>query len=354
MSTEIIQDNTLLAKALAKAGADEELRNFIFDALRLAETRAENPAEFRAQVRWPLVLSLLEKCKTHRVQLLNGLIYEISASSRIEKALLLSSETHPDHVWEPQTTRLLTLLAEGAKQVIVGGAYIGDHVLPMAQVVAGVVHAFEPMADAFNMLLHNIQINNLQNIVAHRLGLWDRSGEKLSLDGALALASSVPARDQERITGESVQSITIDDYVVAQNLRSVELIMLDTEGGEARALSGAAKTLDASSPHIVFEIHRHFVDWSNGLENTDVIRFLTSRGYSAYAIRDFHDNYPMSGRPIEVIPVDKVYLEGPPHGFNVLASKYDVIQRLGLRVVKSVSPKLLLDKDPALHHSINY
>jgi len=129
---------------------------------------------------------------------------------------------------------------------------------------------------------------------------------------------------------------------------------LDTEGGETKALYGAAKTLEASSPHVVFEIHRQFVDWSDGLENTDVVRFLTSRGYSAYAIRDFHDNYPMTGRPIEVIPMDKVYLEGPPHGFNMLASKHDVIQRLGLRVVESVSPKLLLDKDPALHHSINY
>ncbi len=288
------------------------------------------------------------------MQLLNGLIYEISASSRIEKALLLSSEQHPDHVWEPQTTRLLTLLAEGVKQVIVGGAYIGDHVLPMARVVSGLVHAFEPMTDAFNMLLRNIQINNLKNIAAHQLGLWDHSGEHLTLHGALALASSVPEQDQECSMGESIQSLTIDDYVAEQNLESVQLIMLDTEGGEARALRGAAKTLDASSPQIVFEIHQQFVDWSNGLKNTDVIRFLTSRGYSAYAIRDFHDNYPTAGRPIEVIPVDKVYLEGPPHGFNMLASKDDVINRLGLRVVESVSPKLLLDKDPTLHHSINY
>jgi FkbM family methyltransferase len=354
METEIIQDPDLAIEALARAGADEELRNSFFEALRLAETRSEDPAKFRALVRWPLILSLLESCKTHRVQLLNGLIYEISPISRIEKSVLLSSESHPDHVWEPQTTRLLTLLAENAEHVIVGGAYIGDQALPIAQVVSGFVHAFEPMEDAFKMLLRNVELNKLENIVANRLALWDESRKNLSLDGALALASTVPVDDQKHATGESIQSITIDEYVANQSLKSVELIMLDTEGGETKALFGATKTLDTKSPNIVFEIHRQFVDWSNGLQNTDLIRFLTSKGYSTYAIRDFHDNYPVGGRPIEVIPINKVYLEGPPHGFNMLASKQDVIQRLDLRIVESVSPKLLVDKDPTLHHSINY
>jgi len=58
----------------------------------------------------------------------------------------------------------------------------------------------------------------------------------------------------------------------------------------------------------------------------------------------------MSGTPIDVIPVNDGYLEGPTHGFNTLATKdRDLIDRLGLRVVKGVSPKLLLDRDPALH-----
>jgi hypothetical protein len=51
--------------------------------------------------------------------------------------------------------------------------------------------------------------------------------------------------------------------------------------------------------------------------------------------------------------VDRVYLEGPPHGFNMLATKdRDLVGRLGLRIVENVSPKLLLDKDPALHHPL--
>jgi len=151
--------------------------------------------------------------------------------------------------------------------------------------------------------------------------------------------------------------VTIDDYVQANGLDTVGLIMLDTEGGEERALRGAHQLLSQAvpnAPHLVFEIHRSYVDWSMGLENTAVVDFVQSLGYTVFAIRDFHNNYPMAGKPIEVIPVDRVYLEGPPHGFNLLATKETgLVRRLQLRVVEDVSPKLLVNKDPALHHPLD-
>jgi FkbM family methyltransferase len=348
MSSEIVADKDLLAPALAAAGKNERLRNEIFSVLRRAEIEADNPAEFRENVRWPLMLALLQEVEMHRVVLKNGLVFDVSPESRIEKALLLSTEAHPDHVWEPQTTKLLTTLAKGARNVIVGGAYIGDHVVFIARAISetGRVHAFEPAERSYERLLHHLKINGLQNASAHRMGLWHRSDVALQLQGDLALASSVPATDAEH----AFQSTSIDDYVRSQNLSSVELIMLDTEGGEENALIGAQETIDRHSPTILFEIHRHFVDWSNGLEKTSIVSLLTKKGYRVFAIRDFHNNYPMANEPIEIIPVDRVYLDGPPHGFNVLAIRQpNVIDELGLRVVKDVSPKLLLDKDPALH-----
>ncbi len=357
MSSEIVPDNAILAQALAAAGKDPKLRDAIFDALRQAEAESHDPANFREQVRWPLILSLLSEAKTHRVVLENGLIFEVSPDSRIEQALLLSTEAHPDHVWEPQTTKLLTALAAETTTAIVGGAYIGDHVLFLARAIGGgtkpgVVHAFEPMQHAFDRLLHNLKINNIQNVVANRLGLWDRSDVVLSMEGHLGLASSKP-KTEENAGGESIESISIDRYVESREISRVGLIMLDTEGGEEKALAGAADTIFKHGPDIVFEIHRHFVDWSKGLENTSIVQFLQLNGYAVFAIRDFHNNYPMAGRPIEIIPVDRVYLEGPPHGFNVLATPdANLVKRLGLRIVENVSPKLLLHKDPALHHPI--
>jgi FkbM family methyltransferase len=362
MASEIIITNDTLAQALAMAGENQELRSAIFDLLRKAEAEADNPARFREQVRWPLILSLLSRVKNHHVVLENGLVFEVYADSRIEQALLLSPVAHPDHVWEPQTTKLLIALANDAAHVIVGGAYIGDHVLPLARAAAahlpaGVIHAFEPMQHAFNRLLRNLDLNNITNVVPHRLGLWDHTDTNLSLDGYLALASSVPVEEVEGEPGEVVKSVTIDSYVKSRQLESVGLIMLDTEGGEEKALQGARELLSRpspESPHVVFEIHRSFTDWSNGLENTSIVSLLRSLGYTVFAIRDFHSNYPTAGYPIEIIPAAFVYLEGPPHGFNMLAIKdLEVVQRLDLRVVRDVSPKLLLEKDPALHHPLS-
>jgi len=332
-----------LTLALAEAGADDGLRQNMFDSLRAAEKRAADPRAFREQVRLPLVTALMKKVGKHTVELSNGLKYEVTPVSRIEQALLMSTEDHPDHVWEPQTTKLLVSLARGCRNVIVGGAYIGDHVLPMAR-VAERVHAFEPMRQANDSLLRNIQINGAKNVTPHRIGLWDKSGELLKLDGDMALASA-----ETSVNGD-VESLTIDDYAKRENLESVDLIMLDTEGGEERALIGAAGVLAKHSPNVVFEVHRFFVDWSVGLENTPIIKRLTDGGYTCYAIRDYHDNLPMQGRPIELVPMNSCYLEGPPHAFNVLATKdTGMIERLGMKVVEGVSPKLLLGRNPALH-----
>src|SRR5215213_10464352 len=350
MSSEIVKDINLLAEALAQAGRDEQLRATIFEALRAAELRSPDPASFSEQVRRPLILWLLRDTEGHRVELESGVAFDVSPDSRIEKALLLSTVAHPDHVWEPQTTKLLIALADGATNVIVGGAYIGDHAVLLAKASAATVHAFEPMKHAFERLVHHLKINQVGNAVAHELALWDRSSVKLHLEGHLALASSVPASSGEGTNGQLIESITIDDYVSSHALSSVELIMLDMEGGEERALLGAQRTIDRFSPNIVFEIHRNFVDWTAGLENTSVVTWLTSHSYDIYAIRDFHNNYPTAGFPIEIIPVARVYLEGPPHGFNVLATRDpDLVSRLGLKMVEDVSPKLLLEKDPALH-----
>lgn len=354
MSSEIVADNSILAQALAAAGKDQKLRNAIFDALRQAELESHDPAHFREQVRWPLILSLLSEAKTHSVVLENGLIFEVSPDSRIEQALLLSNEAHPDHVWEPQTTRLLTALAAETSNVIVGGAYIGDHVLFLARAVgnAGVVHAFEPMQRPFDRLLHNLKVNDIQNVIANRMGLWDRGRVTLTVEGHLGLASSKPEAE-DNTGGERIESISIDEYVESREISPVGLIMLDTEGGEEKALAGASETIAKDAPNIVFEIHRHFVDWSEGLEKTSIVEFLRSRGYSVFAIRDFHNNYRMADHPIEIIPVDRVYLDGPPHGFNALATTDpNLVQRLDLRIVENVSPKLLLHKDPALHQPI--
>jgi FkbM family methyltransferase len=346
-----------LEHALSQIGVCEVARRQIMETLRNAELNSTDKKGFKDKVRWPIVQALLRECKTHEVELESGMIFEVSADSRIERALLLSEMKHPDHVWEPQTTKLLKALSLDATNVVVGGAYIGDQVVPMACHIRRkhsntAIHAFEPMTHSFQKLKRNIELNSLTNVIAVRESVWDVSGLKLALRGDLALASSTEQLDEQ--CADTANSRSIDEYAQSNGIGQIGLIMLDTEGGELRALQGALNVLSqdfANAPNIIFEIHNFFVDWSNGLENTEIVRFLTDLGYSVFAIRDFHGNQPMDSFPIELIPADSVYLEGPPHGFNMLAVKeLKTIDSVSAKVLHGVSPKLLLEKKPELHH----
>ena len=134
------------------------------------------------------------------------------------------------------------------------------------------------------------------------------------------------------------------------------MMMLDIEGGELRVLKGAKKFLAqpaGEAPKIVFEVHRNYVDWTGGLVNTEIVKLLLGFDYKVFAIRDFNSNYDLSNKPIELIPADSVYLEGPPHGFNMVAVKDDrMFDAAEYLLCTGVSPKLLRHKNPALHHPI--
>ena len=62
---------------------------------------------------------------------------------------------------------------------------------------------------------------------------------------------------------------------------------------------------------MIFEIHRAYVDWSEGLDRTEPVRWLTERGYSVFAIRDYQGNVCMEGRPVELVSLPKVSLVEP-------------------------------------------
>ncbi len=350
-------DPEAVLKALSHIGRDPATRTDLFELLRQAELRAPDPETFRDDVRWVLVSALLKDVPHHRMKLKNGLIFDLRPESRLERALLLTLDAEPDHVWEPQTTRLLTMLAARATNAIVGGAYIGDQVLPMAHAMppGGRVHAFEITGEKFGQLVHNMEINGIKNVVACRNALWDSSGEVLSIEGPLGLGFCEPgvAADGR----PTVTSTTMDDYARSLGLDNVGIIMLDMEGGEERALKGAQGLLRqpaGKAPVVIFEVNSHYMDWTNGLPSTSIIQLMMSNGYQLFAIRDFHDNRSMEGWAIEVIPADSVYLKGPKHGFNMLATKDpDLVARLGLSVVRNVSPKLLPAKDPALFHPLD-
>ena len=343
-------DGKRLQKAMHQLGRNAPLRKELTELLIRAEGSLEHRGSIRDDITGPIVDALHDDNDTYEKALADGTKLRFLFRTKIARDFLMASESSPTHVWEPQTTKMLMVLSGAIRgDVLVGGAYFGDQAILVARNVrqrAVRVHCFEPNLQQAAMLEQNIKLNGLENVCVNRMGLWSESSVRLKLDGFDSFANAVAITDDE----DGFETISIDDYRGQCGI-DVGLIQLDIEGAELKALQGAVKTIVQNKPHIVFEVHRDYVDWSAGLQSTDICKLLISNKYSVYAVRDFNTHRDMPGKPVELIPLDKVYLEGPPNGFNMVATQDPSIFRTPhFKFVEGVSPKLLLHKTADLHH----
>lgn len=337
--------------ALRAIGRNEHAREALLTALRTLEAHLEaRDFDVREQVTGPICDQMFDATDIVSKTIADGTIINARYTSKIIRDFLMAVP-NPEFVWEPQTSRTLLHLSRGAKDVVVGGAYIGDHAVLIAKQIAangGVVHAFEPSAESVALLQMNKEANGLENLKIELGGLWSKD-QKILLEGFDSHAAPKSALDE----GEGIEAQSLDSYCERNGIEELDLVMIDVEGGEFEILKGGTGILSQpanKAPHLVFEVHGSYIDWSSGLEKTDIISFLTDLGYHSFAIRDYHGNEETRSHVVEIIPPESCYLEGPPHGFNMLAVKDRTILEDGLfKIVHGVSPKLLVHRDPKYH-----
>jgi FkbM family methyltransferase len=346
-----------LRAALVRLGSDGACRQRVIDLLvSLEPALMREGVNVREEITGPVVDALHAEGMRVERTLESGVTLSFPYRSKIARDFVMASGERPDHAWEPQTTKLLLWLARDVAAVLVGGAYFGDHAIPLAHQLRGrgAVHCFDLNGEQIAILRENAARNGLDNVIINQLALWDTGDRRLVLEGDDSHAFAREARPEELARAFSTTSI--DAYAAQKKIDELDVIMLDIEGGELAALRGAAGFLARPAPQapsVVFEVHRAYVDWSQGLEQTPIVRLLTGHGYQVFAVRDYQGNVDMRGQPIELIPVDRVYLQGPPHGFNMLAIKREeIVSGPGFRVVRDVSPKLLFHRDPKLHQPL--
>jgi FkbM family methyltransferase len=348
-----------LFDVLTELGGNKEARRHVVQALKDIEqnVRLSPNRSLREELTGPMADALFKKAGVLRKILKDGTIFDFIYRSKIARDLVLSPDEHPDHVFEPQTTKLFLHLAKKAKHVIIGGAYSGDHAIAGAKVISkngGIVHGFEPNDEQRALLTRNAKLNGVtRNVRAVPLGLWEDDKTTLELVGDDAFAHAVPLRGKAKKGAITFATTSIAAYAAKNGIEKIDLIQMDIEGSELPALRGALPFLKKpkrEAPDIIFEVHRYYVDWSTGLENAEIVKFLTRLDYAVFAVRDFQSNVPMQGCKIELVAPKDVYLEGPPHGFNMLAVKDPkTVKRPIFRLLEQVSPKLLPHKSPKLH-----
>ena len=148
--------------------------------------------------------------------------------------------------------------------------------------------AFEPNLEIFSLLKKNIEANGLQNnVYAYPIALSDKPGTATlkvpasGVDSGLA-CTGLPLRFTQW-KELSVPLDTLDRVLSRKRPPRIDLIKIDTEGGELPVLKGGINTIKEFKPHIICEY------WAPntaqfGYHPDEITSFLTNLGYSSYPI----------------------------------------------------------------------
>lgn len=165
-------------------------------------------------------------------------------------------------VYEPIEAHLFCRMIKIGWTVFDVGSNIGQYALLASPLVgeSGAVHAFEPMPRNFERARHHLTLNQVRNVLLHRLAAWHEQTEvELGLATDMsdnAGSYSVGAVVGSAVAPEKAQAIPLDDYVVERGIERVHLVKMDIEGAELNALRGFTKTLFRDRPLILMEVNR--------------------------------------------------------------------------------------------------
>jgi FkbM family methyltransferase len=185
-----------------------------------------------------------------------GISFEVDIREGIDLSLFLFGS------FQRHVTDLIRRFVSPDGVVIDIGANIGAVTLPVAAyLTSGRVIAFEPTDYAFAKLQTNLELN--PPLAARVSAIQMFVGESSAPTSGLVAYSSWPVAGDDAIDKHPVHKgvvkdascgqTSLDDYVSGQQLSTVSLIKIDTDGNEFAVLSGATQCLAAHRPLVIFE-----------------------------------------------------------------------------------------------------
>lgn len=171
----------------------------------------------------------------------------------------LSDQVKRTGMWEFHVLCMFDRLLTRDAVVLDVGAHIGLHSIYLAQRVHQ-VHSFEPVPETVRLLRQNIQMNHLDNVNIHPIGLADT--EQL-LDGihipnnafhtvCARLGTNVDI-DANHFFRTRIHIRPLDAWEQEHPLPRLDLIKLDVEGAEERVIQGALRVLQKFKPIVIME-----------------------------------------------------------------------------------------------------
>lgn len=161
-----------------------------------------------------------------------------------------SRTLYVDGTCEPSLARACGDLVEPGGRVVDVGANLGYFSVLFADAVgpAGSVLALEPDPRNFDLLERNLALNGCETATAERLAARDEPGTVRLARSTDNFSRSSPVRAGERSAeAVDVEAVTLDGYLDGP----VDLLKVDTAGGDLAVLRGALDTLETHRPRLV-------------------------------------------------------------------------------------------------------
>jgi FkbM family methyltransferase len=188
-------------------------------------------------------------------------------------------------------TLLNHLLTEDATFIDVGANQGVFSLFVAKRLVKGQVLAFEPEHQNLQLLAQNIKLNALTNITVIDKGLAD-TAKTVKIYGPLCeardrtfnrgMASTISCGNIANHLG-NIEVIALDHYVSEQNIKRVDVIKIDIEGGELSALRGMNSVLRRFGPALHIELNTPSCQAAGYLPR-DILNFLQHHGYRFFEI----------------------------------------------------------------------
>jgi len=143
---------------------------------------------------------------------------------------------------------------EKGMTVISGGAASGMWTVKASKTIGvdGLILALEPNEKSYEVLIHNVELNNCTNVIPVKKALWSKTGKAYFNRGSAWDVGYVEDVKSEGST--EIETITMDDLMNQYGLIKADFVKIDVEGGEIEILKGWTKI--RACKYLVMETHK--------------------------------------------------------------------------------------------------
>ena len=170
--------------------------------------------------------------------------------------------------YDPSMTSVFSHLIKPGETVWDVGTERGWFTLQMASIVGpeGRVHSFEAFPPTVKKLQNNVELNNYSWVNVNGVAVSEAKGKMWFVPPSNDVTKNVSFLNDCNgvgyLTSEfqqgaiEVNTISLDDYYLAQKIERLSLIKIDIEGAEVSALRGAKNLILKDKPIIAIEFNR--------------------------------------------------------------------------------------------------